>query len=262
MTQPIPSIMPGAEPFFFRGADTGVLLMHGISASPHEVRWLGEYLREQGLTVYGVRAAGHGADFRDLSRMYWEDWYLSGLDGYHLLRTHCERVVVAGMSMGGLLALLMASELETAGVVAMAAPLRLPTERQMRRARWYKRLRRFLYMPDRSSFPQRILEHQAEDGKPVIGRVRYDMWATQAIEELYEVMTVVREHLDRVTVPVLLIYSQSDPTVPFGNMDYLQARLGSRHIETMTLQQSGHILTQDQERKAVFERVAQFVGDI
>lgn len=236
-----------------------MLLMHGVTASPHEVRWLGEHLRDQGLTVYGARAAGHGTDYHDLRRMHWEDWYLSGLDGYHLLRERCERVVVGGLSMGGLLALLMASEVEVAGVIAMAAPLELSSERQARIARWYKHIRRFLHMPDTSGFPDRLLEIQAQDGKPVIGRVRYDIWATQAIVELYELMAMVRERLHQVTAPALLIYSEGDKTVPIDNMTYAREHLGSQSIESVTLQQSGHILTQDHDRDEVFERAARFV---
>ena len=99
-------IMEGAEPFFLPGGSMGVLLVHGFTGLPAELSMMGEYLQQRGCTVLGVRLAGHGTTVEDMSRMTAEDWLDSVRDGYALLRGSCERVVVAGHSMGGLLALL------------------------------------------------------------------------------------------------------------------------------------------------------------
>ena len=258
----IPSIMPGADAFLLDGNRTGVLLLHGITASPDEVRWLGEHLHSQWITVYGVRATGHGTDYKHLSRIRWEDWYLSALDGLHLLRQRCDKVVVGGMSMGGLLALLLSIEEPVDGVVIMATPLILPRENKMKQARWLKYFRRFLHMPDRSGFPSRLLRIQEQRGESVVGRVRYDIWATQAIGELYKLMNIVRDRLPEVTAPCLAIYSENDPTVPLDNVSFAQDRLIQTTVETLILKNSGHILTQDEDHQEVFDRVSRFVKAI
>ena len=103
-------IMEGAEPFFLPGGSTGVLLVHGFTGLPAELSMMGEYLQQRGCTVLGVRLAGHGTTVEDMSRMTAEDWLDSVRDGYAMLRGSCERIVVAGHSMGGLLALLLAAD--------------------------------------------------------------------------------------------------------------------------------------------------------
>ena len=105
----LPSIMSGGESFFFKGGQVGVLCLHGFTASPAEVRWLGEHLAGHDYTVYGPRLPGHAPHPHDLARYRWQDWYLTALDGCHLLHSHCQQVFVVGHSMGGCLALLLAA---------------------------------------------------------------------------------------------------------------------------------------------------------
>lgn len=253
-------IMPGAEPYFARGGSTGVLLLHGFTASPHEVKWLGQYLAAQGHTVYAPRIAGHGTNYRDLARTTWQDWAASALDGYHMLRAQCDRLFVAGLSMGGALALLTAAQVDVDGVIAMAAPV-LPFPRlAVNRLRIAKRLRPYTDQTDRSPFVDYILGRQKELGEPEIGRVRYDMWSTAALEQLMRLIGQVQARLPQIRAPVLAIYSRADATVLMPNLEALKAGLtGATPIQIHVLEQSSHILTQDMERETVFRLVAEFV---
>jgi len=61
------------NPFFFEGGPTGCLLIHGFSSSPPEMRLMGEYLAGKGLTVLGVRLAGHGTSPEDMATTAWRD---------------------------------------------------------------------------------------------------------------------------------------------------------------------------------------------
>src|SRR4051812_13660433 len=118
--------MPGAEPFFFPGGRIGCLCLHGLSAAPQEMYWFGKHLHQCGATVYGPRLHGHGVTRDYFRHTRWQDWYLSALDGYHLLRSQCDQVFVLGLSMGALISLRLAASEQIAGVVALAAPLSLP----------------------------------------------------------------------------------------------------------------------------------------
>jgi len=46
-------IIPKTEPFFFPGGRTGILLTHGFTGAPKEMRWMGEYLNRQDIPVWG-----------------------------------------------------------------------------------------------------------------------------------------------------------------------------------------------------------------
>lgn len=259
MNSPIPSIMQGAEPFFIPGGEIGCLCLHGVTASPAEVAWLGGYLAEQGLTVCSPRLAGHGVAPQQLRHLRWQDWYLSALDGYHLLCRHCDQVYVAGLSMGGLLTLALGASVPVDGLVVMAAPVIFQNPRRLTIARWLKYLRPILHMPDTSGFEARLIKAQKRRGEPPIGRVRYDHWATQAVEELKKLADTVNAQLPQITAPALLLYSEADETVSITNRDHVRSLLGSTLVETHTFQKSGHILTKDIEYQDVLEHAGKFI---
>ncbi|RYG65174.1 esterase, partial [bacterium] len=67
--------MTAADPFDLVGNDDiGVVLVHGFTGTPYEVRYLGDRLVEAGYTVRGLRLPGHGTSIADLDRTRWEDW--------------------------------------------------------------------------------------------------------------------------------------------------------------------------------------------
>jgi carboxylesterase len=251
--------MPGAEPFFYRGGATGVLCIHGFTANPSEVRWLGQHIAAQGHTVYGVRLAGHGSDPHDMARMRWRDWLASAQDGVHFLRGMCERVVLVGHSMGGLLALMLATQMD--GITALsvlASPIRFPT--RLDHARWLRYVRPFTDQSDTSSLQAIIRAEQARRGEAVVGRVRYNLWSTSAVYELVELTRQADAMLPFVTQPLQLIYSRKDATVPLDHANLIARRVRSTDIEQHTLETSGHILPQDVERETVFALVSAFVA--
>src|ERR1700731_4636927 len=68
-------VMPGAEPFFQSGGNTGVLLCHGFTGSPASLRPWADHLAAAGLTVSLPRLPGHGTTWQDMGHTRWEDWY-------------------------------------------------------------------------------------------------------------------------------------------------------------------------------------------
>lgn len=253
------TIMPGASPYFHRGGSVGCLCLHGFTASPHEVLWFAQHLAQQGHTVYAPRLAGHGTSPYDLARVRWWDLLNSALDGYHLLRQQCDQVFVAGLSMGGVLSLLTSLTVPVDGVIAMAAPMLLGGFFQPARLRRMKLIRPYTDNTDRGSFEQYIREEQAKRGEPVLGRIRYGIWSTAAVEQLALMIEQTLPRLPEVTAPLLLIYSEKDQTVPFACQQIISERVSSQDLECVTLQQSGHILTQDIEYPEVFRLAAEFI---
>ena len=253
--------MPGGEPFFYQGGAVGVLCLHGFTASPAEMRWLGEYLAAQGLTVYGPRLPGHATQPRDLAHYRWQDWYAAALDGVHVLRSQCVQVFVAGHSMGGDLALLLAAEKVVDGVVAMAAPV-IFHRRPMALAHWIKWVLPYTDHSDRTHLTELVRSLQAERGEAAVGRVRYNLWSTAAVAELYALTGIVRDRLPLVDIPLLLLYSEGDKTVTLESRDLIVAGVRSSLVEQHTLQHSDHILPQDSERETVFALVTDFVGRV
>ena len=115
--------IPTTEPFLLPGSRTGILLIHGFTGTPKEMRWMGEYLnRELGATCLGVRLAGHATRPKDMVRSRWTDWTASVEDGYNLLRGSTDAIFLVGLTMGGVLSLYMSTRLKVKGIVTMSAP--------------------------------------------------------------------------------------------------------------------------------------------
>src|ERR1039458_3285194 len=111
--------------FEAKKGETGILLLHGLSGTPSEVQPLGDYLSEKGISVLGPWLKGHDTDPKDLARTNWQDWAQSARKAYDRLARDCPRVFIGGLSMGALQALHLAATVPSAGVISMAAPIKV-----------------------------------------------------------------------------------------------------------------------------------------
>lgn len=257
MTQ-ISTLIPNAEPYFHRGGLVGCLCLHGFMASPAEVRWLAQNLAEAGHTVYAPRLPGHGTNYRDMARVQWRDWLAAVVDAYYVLKAQCEQVFVVGHSMGGILGLLLATQVPLDGLAVLATPI-MHRRQKVRAARWLKYVLHYTDQTDRSALIKTIQIEQERRNEAIVGRIRYDRWSTHGVAELVGVTTAARDCLPQIQTPLMLVYSQSDPTVPIEDMRIIAESVSSSQIEQHMLTESGHILPQDMEREKVFARVTDFV---
>src|SRR5512142_2263983 len=122
---PQPSHLDPAS-FFLSGGPTGVVLLHGFTGAPPEMRLVGDYLNERGLTISGPQLPGHGTSVEDLSRAKWQEWAGAAETALADLLVRCSRVFVGGLSMGALVALYTAAHhSRVAGAVAYSPAVRL-----------------------------------------------------------------------------------------------------------------------------------------
>jgi carboxylesterase len=251
-------IIPTAEPFFFPGktGQPGCLLIHGFTGAPTEMRWMGEYLNEQGFSCLGVRLVGHATRPEDMIRARYTDWIASVEDGYHLLRGITERIYLVGLSMGGILSLLMSTRLDVVGVVAMSTPYRIPHDYPA----WViKLLSKFMrYQPESKEEPGSTWF----DKKAYAEHVSYPQNPIRSAAELQVLLGEMRAALPSVNVPVLLIHSKNDKYVLPENVEHIYADLGTSDKTKLYVTEAGHVVTQDAARDQVFEAACAFIRRI
>jgi carboxylesterase len=90
--------------------DVGVLLIHGLTGTPLEMKHIAKRLYQRGFTVHVPQLAGHGVDDSTLLRTTWRDWYQSVDEAYRKLSQDVSRVCAAGICVGGALAVALAAE--------------------------------------------------------------------------------------------------------------------------------------------------------
>ncbi len=251
----------GAKPVFRRGsAAAGCLLIHGFSAAPTEISWLGDHLHATlGMTTYTPRLAAHGTDPLDMYRARWGDWYASVCDGYEILAGQCDQVYVAGISMGGLLALLLAAADETdiTAAAIIAAPV-IYRARRIAYTRYLKWLKHTVNIADNHPLVETICTEQERRGETVIGRTHYRRWSVSALAELWNLTQTARRSLPHVSTPMTLLYTRNDNSVSMASIDEIKQHSSSSTIETHIFEQCGHIITQDVERDRAFEIIEAF----
>lgn len=245
--------LPGTRPL-------GCLLLHGFTATPDEVRPLAEALAGAGFPVRAVRLAGHGTSVADLARTTWRDWLDSAAVGLDVLRRDVARVAVAGVSMGGLLAIRLAATrpADVAALVLCAPALRL--------ADWRPRVLPFLrWVPGMSGrlavMPKRGGRDILDEAARATSRA-YDAMPLPAVLSLLQLQRVIRRDVRAVTQPALLLHGRQDHVVPVASQELLRRALRSTWVESHVLERSAHVLTEDAERDAVGRFAVDFLDRV
>ena len=88
-----------------------LLLIHGLTGTPNEMRAIAEHFNKKGYSVFCPRLAYHGEPIDVLKKAKWQDFYASARKAYlDVRKTETGPVFAAGLSMGALLSLLLAEE--------------------------------------------------------------------------------------------------------------------------------------------------------
>ncbi len=249
-------IWPWAEPFFFARGPRAVLLIHGFTATPQEMRFLGAFLAERGYTVLGVRLAGHATQVADLAHTTWHDWAASVEDGWHLLRSAGYRhIAVAGLSLGGALALYHAARFPVHAVAVLAAPYALPRHPLMPLLpllQWF-----VPYWPKRFWRP------------PLVDPVRlpevhlsYASYPMRSLRQFTHFLQALRPLLPRVQAPALFVYATGDSVVPVEHMERYAQAIASPQVYKVLQRVNRHVITLGAQRQEVFAAVAEFLARV
>jgi len=252
-------IIPTAEPFFFLGdpSKPACLLIHGFTGTPKEMRWMGEFLNQQGYTCLGIRLTGHATDPEDMIRSRWTDWAASVEDGYSLLRGLTDNIFLMGLSMGGVLALLMSTRLNVRGVVAMSTPYKLPDDPRLRHIELIAKAVSF--MPKNNDEPGASWF----DKEAWKDHISYPQNPVRSIGELNKLLKEMRTALPQINVPVLLMHSKNDTYVLPENMELIYADLSNVMDKTkLYITESSHVIPRDASRERVFRSALEFIQRI
>jgi len=239
------------NPFFFQGNETGCVLVHGFTGSPPEMRGLGAYLAGRGLTVLGVRLAGHGTTPEAMARTGWRDWVASAEEGLCQLRQQCQRVFLVGFSMGGLLGLHLAARHHMPGLVVIASPTYLEGDWRLPLLPMAKYFVRW-YTPSG--------EVDLSDPSALERMWSYGRMPTACIHELVRLIRHVRKELPGVTIPILIMQGKRDHAVPVDSAQEIFDRVGSADKELVWFERSGHGIVEDIEREEVWRQVYGFIA--
>lgn len=248
-------ISPHAEPFFSEGEPDatdgrriGVLLSHGFTGSPASVVPWARHIAEHGYGVAVPRLPGHGTTWQEMNRTTWDDWYGELDRTFEKLLAENDQVVVGGLSMGGGLALQLASRRarDVAGVLLVNAAV-TSANKQLLAVPLLKAL-----IPSMPGIGNDIK-------KPGQTEYGYDRVPLKALASMMAGWKQVREELPGVTQPIVHFRSAEDHVVDPSSARVITAKVSSRDVTERILENSYHVATLDHDAPLIFEESVDFI---
>lgn len=243
------------EPFFFEGSSNkAVILIHGWTSTPYELRRLGKFLNEHGYTASGIMLRGHGTVPADLENIGWGDWLADVESEYVRLKSRYEKVYIAGTSIGANLALLLAKkERDIAGLVVMATPYQMKMEKIVLvfaklLLKLKKRYRRKLYPPTFGL------------ATTITRLISYQQYPVKSVMEAFKIVSEARKHLERVTQPILVMQSTHDHIVAKNSLEKIYSQVGSTVKKKKYIRKAYHTFISDIKNEHVFTDILEFLN--
>ncbi|MDW8799366.1 carboxylesterase [Staphylococcus xylosus] len=236
------------EPFFFEEGNRAVLLLHGFTGNSSDVRQLGRFLQKKGYTSYAPQYEGHAAPPEEILKSSPFVWLKDALDGYDfLVDKGYDEIVVAGLSLGGCYALKLSLNRDVKGIVTMCSPMYIKTEGAM--------------FEGVLEYARNFKKYEGKD-EATIQKEMDHFKPTDTLKELQGQIEDVREHIDEVMDPLLVIQAEQDQMINTDSANIIYNESESDDKDIKWYANSGHVITIDKEKELVFEDVYNFLESL
>lgn len=229
---------------------TAVLVLHGFTGNPSSVSGWAQALTDRGFETSVPLLPGHGTTWQDLNTTTWQDWYTTAEQALLTLAEQADRVVVAGLSMGGALSLRLA---ERHPRVVDALVLVNPAIAS--------RDKRLLALPVLKYLTASIPAIGDDIKKPGVTEGAYERTPLRALHSMTQLWRDVVDHLDRVQCEVTVLRSPEDHVVDDSTLLLLQERLRSP-LTHIPLPDSYHVATLDNDAERIIEVTARIAEGV
>jgi carboxylesterase len=244
-----PIFLPGSSSGTGRGI--GVLILHGFLGSPVSIAPWAHGIHQSGFTVSAPVLAGHGSNWQDLEDTEWRDWYQSAETAFLELKASCDRIFVAGFSMGGALALRLAeirgSEIE--GVILLNPSIG--------DKRW-----RFSLVPLLKYLMPSIKNGPSDIAKPGAPIHIYPRTPLKALDSLRALWKRVVPDLYLVDLPLMIAYSENDHTVDPEWSQLIIDSVYSPTVRELVFEKSFHNVALDYDSEELIAESVEFIHDV
>ena len=248
------------------GGEHAVLLIHGLTGSPFELKYVAKRLNKAGFTVKGPCLAGHGTSIEELKKTSWQDWYRTVFTTFNEMKKEYTSVSVAGLCMGALFALFLAFEAqdEVASIALLSTTLSydgwsLPWYKFLLPSSYYPPFRYFYSFGEREPYGlknermRRQIEIALRDNS-----IAYPEFPAHSMRELFRHIKVVKKVLPKIKTPTLILHALEDDVASVKNAEYVQKHIASTIMRKVILDDSYHMLPLDNQKDLVATEMISF----
>jgi carboxylesterase len=229
-------------------SETSCLLLHGLTGAPARDLWfLADYLFCHNVSVIAPLLTGHGKTWKELEEATAEAWQNDALNGLNEALSMGRIVFVAGLSMGGTLALFLGEHRpEIAGLITINAPVYMNDPK----TRLVPLMRHF-----RKKQPKKPPD--IADTRTALPDLGFN--SLEAVYHFERLMHGTRANLGMITQPLLSFRSVQDHIVPPRNAECILEHVNSRMKSIVTLEHSYHMASIDYDREEIAAVTLQFI---
>jgi carboxylesterase len=263
----------GNASFVLGSGPVAVLLIHGLTGTPTELRRVAQGLAKRGYTVYVPTLAGHCGDNADLQATGWKDWYESVRRAFVGIRQRHAQVFVGGLSMGAVMSMHMAAEHpgQIAGLLLYSTTLRYDGWNMPKVAKLSHLVMAIPFGVHLCRFNETspygikdarlraIVERQMKAGES--SNAGLLTMSGVNVRELHRLVAVVKREMPSVTTPTLVLHSIEDDITSRWNADYVEKHLGGP-VTKVLLDNCYHMITVDLQYRKVITLSADFIGSV
>ena len=245
----------------------GILLFHGLTGSPFEMKKYGLFLHKNGFDVFCYSLPGHGERLDEIQSVTFRDWCALAQEKYENLRKNYDKFFVSGLCLGAAISLYLAEHNDDiTGIIALSTTLFLDGASMP----WSKFLMplglstilRYYY-----TFPEDdCLGVMNEDTRKTLAKlmskttIGMDNYPLNCVNELLKLSKEVRKNLKKVNCPIILIHSKYDNLSSIKSAKVVYNNISSQIKEYVELNQSYHMVLYDNEKVFVMDKALEFIN--
>ena len=251
------------------GKNCGILLFHGLTGSPFEMRKYGNFLYELGFDVYCYSFPGHGDDLDNIQKVTQKDWCDFAQEKYSDLRSQYKDFFVSGLCLGAAISLYLAEHnSDLTGIISLSTTLFLDgfcmPKRKCLLPLALKTIFRYFYtFPEDECLGVKNITTRKSlakiMSKTTIGMDNYPL---SCVYELLELSKIVRKDLKKINTPILIIHSKFDNLTSVKSAKVVYEGISSTNKKYIELEDSYHMVLYDNEKQFVMKSVAEFIHSL
>ena len=238
------------QPFFFEAGPRAVLLLHGFTGNSADVRMLGRFLEKYGYTTYAPHYRGHGVPPERLIVSNAAEWWADVQEAYQFLKDKgYEEIAIAGLSLGGVLALKLGVNVPLKGIITMCSPMTMRTLDVMF-----------------EGVLQYASEYKQKEGKS-IDEIKQEISSIKqqgmpSLVTLQQLVQNVRQDIEFLYTPLFVVQSTSDEVIDPQSATILFERVESEQKQIKWYNQSGHVITLGPEKEQLHHDIYEFLQSL
>lgn len=237
-------------PFTFEAGKRAVLLLHGFTGHSADVRMLGRFLEKKGYTSHAPIYRGHGEPPESLMETNPQMWWKDVQKAYdHLVNLGYEEIAVAGLSLGGMMSLKLATEAKVKGVVSMCTPMIFDDKHNLDGAF--------------RSFVEQYKQYEGKDIQTITEETEKVIAQTPVLfEEIATFNQEVKGVIDLIYAPILIVQATNDEVINAHSANYIYEHVESDDKQLKWYDDATHVITLSTARDKLHEDIYQFLQSL